>query len=100
VLTQTAALPPGSSRDLVDPYAEKKRPWKLYISLGILLLLTVCWYLGKLDGLLPLKLKSTDVMGINAPAYKPLVETPAPAPAPAANPAPAPPPAPAVTPIQ
>ncbi len=27
VLTQVAALPPGSQRDLVDPYAEKKSPW-------------------------------------------------------------------------
>jgi hypothetical protein len=27
ILTQTALLPPGSKRDLRDPYAEKKSPW-------------------------------------------------------------------------
>ncbi len=26
-LTQVASLPPGSQRDLIDPYAEKKSPW-------------------------------------------------------------------------
>lgn len=27
ILTHTAVLPPGSQRDLIDPYAEKKSPW-------------------------------------------------------------------------
>jgi hypothetical protein len=37
-LTAVAALPPGSQRDLVDPFAEKKSPWpKLIIILLILL---------------------------------------------------------------
>jgi hypothetical protein len=31
-LTGVAALPPGSQRDLVDPFAEKKRPWGVSIS--------------------------------------------------------------------
>ena len=34
-LTQVATLPPGTQRDLVDPFAEKKKPWKLYLFLLI-----------------------------------------------------------------
>ena len=30
-LTKLAALPPGSSRQLTDPFAEKKRPWKTWL---------------------------------------------------------------------
>jgi hypothetical protein len=38
-LTGVAALPPGSQRDLVDPFAEKKSPWPKVIVLVILLVL-------------------------------------------------------------
>lgn len=38
-LTKVAVLPPGSSRDLVDPFAEKKRPWGVYIGLLVFLAL-------------------------------------------------------------
>ena len=71
-LTQIAVLPPGSQRDLVDPFAEKKKPWGLYITLLVIagvLFLALGWYLGKLDGSLPPKLKSTTVLGVNAPTY-------------------------------
>ena len=73
-LTQIAVLPPGAQRDLVDPFAEKKKPWGLYITLLVIagiLFLALGWYLGKLDGNLPPKLKSTTVLGTNAPAYVP-----------------------------
>src|SRR5205085_5416792 len=40
-LTQVAALPPGAQRDLFDPFAEKKRPWKLYFGVGFFLLLAL-----------------------------------------------------------
>ena len=70
-LTGVAALPPGSQRDLVDPFAEKKRPWGLYITLGVIVVLALCWYLGKLDGALPGPVKSTSVLGTYAPAYVP-----------------------------
>jgi hypothetical protein len=70
-LTRVAALPPGAQRDLVDPFAEKKRPWRLYTSIAVVLLLALCWYLGRLDGLLPNPVKSTSVLGANAPAYNP-----------------------------
>jgi hypothetical protein len=36
-LTQVASLPPGSQRDLSDPYAEKKSPWPTIIVLALLL---------------------------------------------------------------
>ena len=71
-LTQVATLPPGAQRDLVDPFAEKKKPWGLYVTLLILaglLVLGLGWYLGKLDGNLPSKLQSVSVLGTNAPAY-------------------------------
>jgi len=68
-LTQVAVLPPGAQRDLVDPFAEKKRPWKLYITLGVILLLALLWYIGKLDRFLPGVLKSTSVLKEYAPAY-------------------------------
>ena len=71
-LTQIAVLPPGAQRDLVDPFAEKKKPWGLYITLLVIagvLFLALGWYLGKLDGSLPQKFKSTSVLGSGAPAY-------------------------------
>ena len=80
-LTKTAKLPEGSKIDTQDPYAEKRRPWKLYIALAVLLSLGVAWYLGKLDHFLPNVARSVEVLGQAAPA--------APAPAPAA-PTPAP----------
>src|SRR5258708_29343443 len=44
-LTGVAALPAGAQRDLVDPFAEKKRPWGLYIVFVVLLLPALAWYL-------------------------------------------------------
>ena len=70
-LTQIAVLPPGSQRDLVDPFAEKKSPWpKIILVLVILAVLGGCWYFGKLDRVLPVKVRSTNVLGTNAPAYQ------------------------------
>jgi hypothetical protein len=46
-LTHLAALPPGASRRLDDPFAEKKRPWKLYLVLLLLVTATaVLWRQG------------------------------------------------------
>jgi hypothetical protein len=69
-LTQVAVLPPGAQRDLVDPFAEKRRPWGLYLSIAAIIFLGLLWYFGKLDGVVPPKLRSTTVLGTNAPAYK------------------------------
>jgi hypothetical protein len=73
-LTQVAELPPGSQRDLIDPFAPKKFPWGLAI-FGIIVVgafaLSLGWYFGKLDRVLPGKMKSVTVLGTNAPAYVP-----------------------------
>ncbi|MBX3705604.1 MAG: hypothetical protein KF911_03140 [Pseudomonadales bacterium] len=52
-LTGVAALPPGSSRSLVDPFADKKRPWKTWLFLLVVVAgLIAAWYRGILDPLL------------------------------------------------
>jgi ferric-dicitrate binding protein FerR (iron transport regulator) len=66
-LTERAAPPPNAERSLADPYAEKRRPWKLYLALLAIAALAVAWYLGKLDDYLPDKLTSTTVLGEHAP---------------------------------
>ena len=70
-LTKVAALPPGAQRDLLDPFAEKQKPWGLYLTLVVILLLAGSWYMGKLDKILPGKIRSTTVLGTNAPSYQP-----------------------------
>ena len=52
-LTAIAELPPGSSRDLVDPFEETRRPWKLYLALVVVALLGWQWWADKLDAHLP-----------------------------------------------
>lgn len=44
-LTQVAALPPGSERDLADPYAEKKSIWPRLIAFVVVLavLVAIAW---------------------------------------------------------
>jgi hypothetical protein len=37
-LTGVAALPPGASRTLVDPYAEQASPWPLWLLIGVVVL--------------------------------------------------------------
>jgi hypothetical protein len=51
-LTRIAVLPSGAQRDLVDPFAEKKRPWGLYCILLLILLLALGWAAGKFDNIL------------------------------------------------
>lgn len=76
-LTQVAVLPPGSSRDLADPFAERRRPWRVYAFGLIVLLGAISWYIGALDPYLPGPVKSTSVLGELAPA----ANVPAPPPA-------------------
>jgi hypothetical protein len=95
-LTALAELPKGAERDLVDPFADKKKPWWLYSILTFILVFGVLWFVGKVDGCLPDSVKSTTVLGKDAPAA--IIEEknkPAePEPAGGADPAPAPAPAP------
>jgi hypothetical protein len=51
-LTRIAVLPPGAKCDLVDPFAEKKRPWGVYFLLVAVFILAISWTLGKFDGIL------------------------------------------------
>jgi hypothetical protein len=61
-LTSLAALPPGAARSLRDPFAERKRPWKLYFFLLLLLGLGIAWVFGKLDSFLPEEARSAAVL--------------------------------------
>ena len=72
-LTSVAKLPPGLQRDLLDPFAEKRHPWKLWLLLLALVGTALGWWQGKLDQYMPLPIRSTTVLGTNAPAYKPPV---------------------------
>jgi hypothetical protein len=67
-LTRVATLPKGAARDFTDPFAEKRRPWGLYITLLALLALALTWFFGKLDRHLPTAVQSTHVLGDIAPA--------------------------------
>jgi hypothetical protein len=61
-LTGVAKLPPGASRSLSDPFAEKKRPWRIYVLWLILAALGIGWLVGKLDSCLPDRLKASAVL--------------------------------------
>jgi len=52
-LTKMAELPKGATRLLDDPFAEKKPPYRRYITATVVVLLGLLWLSGKLDGLLP-----------------------------------------------
>ncbi len=56
-LTAIAALPPGSQRDLTDPFAEKKSPWPKLIAAAAVLYIVFNWINGGLDSHLPKGLK-------------------------------------------
>jgi len=63
-LTQVATLPRGSKRELRDPFAEKKRPWKTYLFLLGLLALAALWYLGYFDAHLPTGVRVKTLLGV------------------------------------
>jgi len=70
-LTSVAKLPPGAQRDLLDPFADEKNPWKLWLILLTVAVIAFAWWQGKLDKYSPVKIRSTTVLGTNAPAYQP-----------------------------
>ena len=73
-LTGVATMPPGSQRDLVDPFAEKKSPWpKIIVFVFVLVLVYVAlngmgyiydWTNGRLGDPRPVKVEK------GAPATK------------------------------
>lgn len=104
-LTQLAKLPPGTQPPAGDPFADKERPWNVYVTIFVMLLGSYLWLLGSLDPYLPGPIRKSEVLPsftVEHPklpavgASKPASSDPAPAaPAPAAPGAPAPAPAPA-----
>jgi hypothetical protein len=70
-MTELAVIPKGSRRSLVDPFADKTPPWRLYIALTSVVVVAGTWYVGRLDNYLPRAARSTTVLGEYAPAYKP-----------------------------
>jgi hypothetical protein len=74
-LTRVAALPEGAKRDLVDPYAEKKGPWRWWLLLLVVVVFALAWWQGKIDRYMPARMRSTSVLGTNAPAYIPPAST-------------------------
>ncbi len=96
-LTALAKLPEGAQYSLIDPFAEKERPWKFYIFLVVVaalaLFLVQKGYVS--DWLKKASAPKQEAVQAPAPAPAP---TPAPAATPAPNAAPAPAPAPAATP--
>jgi hypothetical protein len=80
-LTATATLPPGAERTLRDPFAEKQRPWRLYLFLVVLLAaLGTLWQQGYLS-------RWWEKLGVHWPVAGQQAE---PAPGDDARPAPAP----------
>jgi hypothetical protein len=80
-LTATATLPPGAERTLRDPFAEKQRPWRLYLFLVVLLAaLGTLWQQGYLP-------RWWEKLGVHWPVAGQQAE---PAPGDDARPAPAP----------
>jgi hypothetical protein len=67
-LSKVASLPPGSRRDIGDPYAEKVFPWKLVASLLLLVYLGFRWYTGSLNHFVPKPLRASTLLGKWAPA--------------------------------
>lgn len=56
-LTAIAELPPGAARDLIDPFEETRRPWRLYLALIVVAVLGWQWSTDKLEPHLPDVLK-------------------------------------------
>lgn len=84
--TTLAKIPRDASRDLSDPFEQKKSHWFRRLLLLVLLVLGGAWFLGKLDVHLPPQLKKTTL--IPEPAAAPAEAPKAPDAAPAALPSP------------
>ena len=62
-LTRLAALPPGSEHRFQDPFAERRRPWGLYLLVLAVLALALLWVTGVLDPLLPETIRLKSLLG-------------------------------------
>lgn len=66
-LTGIAKLPPGSSIDYNDAFAEKAFPWKTWLAALVAAYLAFNYYKGNLDENIPAPLKSTSLLGSFSP---------------------------------
>jgi hypothetical protein len=66
-LTHLARPPQDALVVSSDPFAEKRRPWRFYLGLLVLLGLAYAWYLGRLDAYLPPPARSTAVLHPSPP---------------------------------
>ncbi|RVU48149.1 hypothetical protein EA187_01545 [Lujinxingia sediminis] len=73
-LTGIAALPEGASRELHDPFAERKSRWPRYLLGAAATIVITLWWTGQLNTWLP---ESTHREAIFAPAPAPPTNTPA-----------------------
>ena len=62
-LTHLGTLPAGVERKLMDPFAEKRRPWGLYIALAVLVLVALLWVFGAVDAILPISIQFGTIIG-------------------------------------
>jgi hypothetical protein len=68
-LTGIAKLPPGSSIDRSDTYAEKAFPWKMWLAVILVAYGVFKYYRGDLDSGLPSVVQSTELLGKLSPKY-------------------------------
>jgi hypothetical protein len=68
-LTGIAKLPPGSSIDRTDTYAEKAFPWKMWLAVILVAYGVFKYYRGDLDSGLPAPVQSTQLLGKLSPKY-------------------------------
>ena len=85
-LTALPQLPPGATRVADDPYAEKRRPWWLYITLLVILALGIAWVTGSVDAWLPDSVKASTVLHPKPSATPVVAPSAAPSTAPSAPP--------------
>ena len=45
-----------------DPFAEKKKPYKLYLAIAVILALGLTWFLGKADTYLPDRARASTIL--------------------------------------
>lgn len=66
-MTRLARLPAGADCSSEDPFAEKSRPWRLYLALAAIGILGYCWWIGRLNPYLPGSLQRVPAAAV-APA--------------------------------
>jgi hypothetical protein len=61
-LTSVAKTPRGAMSAFADPFAQKHRPWRLYLAVAAIGVLGYSWLIGRLDPYLPAPVRSATVL--------------------------------------